>query len=39
LPIDGEAKSVKIKEANTDNEKILAPVNETKKKPLMWYRL
>ena len=31
LPIDGEAKSVKIKEANTDNEKILAPVNETKK--------
>ena len=31
LPVDGEAKSVKVKEADTDNEKILAPVNETKK--------
>ena len=31
LPIDGEAKSVKIKEADVNNEKILAPVNETKK--------
>src|SRR5210317_1304920 len=34
LPVDGEAKSVKVTkkvEANTDNEKILAPANETKK--------
>ena len=31
LPIDGEAKSVKLKEADVDNEKILAPANETKK--------
>jgi len=31
LPVDGEAKSVKVKEADTDNEKILTPVNETKK--------
>jgi hypothetical protein len=31
LPVDGEAKSVKVKEADTDNEKILAPANETKK--------
>jgi hypothetical protein len=33
LPVDGEAKSVtvKVKEVDTDNEKILAPANETKK--------
>jgi len=31
LPVDGEAKSVKVKEADTDNEKILTPDNETKK--------
>jgi len=31
LPVDGEAKSVKVKEADTDNEKILTPANETKK--------
>jgi len=31
LPVDGEAKSVKVKTADTDNEKILAPANETKK--------
>ena len=31
LPVDGEAKSVKVKTADTDNEKILTPVNETKK--------
>jgi hypothetical protein len=31
LPIDGEAKSVKVEQTKTENEKILAPVNETKK--------
>ena len=33
LPVDGEAKSItaKVKEDDTDNEKILAPANETKK--------
>jgi len=32
LPVDGESQSVAVKKtANTDSEKILAPVNETKK--------
>ena len=32
LPVDGESQSVAVKKtANTDSEKILAPVNDTKK--------